>query len=183
MTVSSAASVDVGSGDGAISVAKEGGSTGTVIIGAASGANAVAPGSLSAASLDFGSSTGTLMLNHKGMESDATEFTFAIIGNGTIDVEAGRTELSADSSVFSGTTTVDVGTLALTGNLILRLTDTGSARGVANRCPAWFTMENRGGFLREQLFNRDRTFRAMTCVAQRAGARMRIRRGGFLPLR
>ena len=67
--------------------------------------------------------------------------------------------------------------------VILRLTDTGSARGVANRCWAWFTMENRGGFLRERLFSRDRTFRAMTCVAQRAGARMRIRRGGFLPLR
>ena len=66
---------------------------------------------------------------------------------------------------------------------ILRLTDTGSARGFANRCWAWFTMENRGGFLRERLFNRDRTFRAMTCVAQCAGARMRIRRGGFLPLR
>ena len=67
--------------------------------------------------------------------------------------------------------------------MILQLTDTGSARGVANRCWAWFTMENRGGFLRERLFNRDRTFWAMTCVAQRAGARMRIRRGGFLPLR
>ena len=67
---------------------------------------------------------------------------------------------------------------------ILRLTDTGSAMGGGpNRCWAWFTMEDRGGFLRERLFNRDRTFRAMTCVAQRAGARMRIRRGGFLPLR
>ena len=117
LTVSSGASVDVDNGDGTISVAKESGSTGTVIIGAASGASAAAPGSLSAATLAFGSGTGTLILNHTGTETDATEFAFAITGNGAIDVEAGYTELSADNSGFSGTTTVDVGTLALTGNL------------------------------------------------------------------
>ncbi len=117
LTVSSGATVDANNGKGTITVARESGSNGTVVIGAASGSSAAAPGTLSAASLQFGSGTGTLVLNHTGTEADATELAFTISGKGTIDVEAGFTELSADNSGFSGTTTVDVGTLAITGDL------------------------------------------------------------------
>ncbi len=117
LTVSSGATVDADKAKGIVSVARQSGSNGTVVIGAASGSSAAAPGTLSAASLQFGSGTGTLVLNHTGTEADATELAFTISGKGTIDVEAGYTELSADNSGFSGTTTVDVGTLTVTGDL------------------------------------------------------------------
>ena len=52
-----------------------------------------------------------------------------------------------------------------------------------NRCSACFAMENKGGFPWQQLFNRERTFWAMTCLAQRARAKRRIRCGSFLPCR
>jgi outer membrane autotransporter protein len=96
--------------DGTLTIAYEAGSTGTLIIGAAAGEAAVAAGTLQAASVVFGSGTGTIVFNHT--ETDYT-FAAAISGDGTLDFDSGTTTLSADNSGFTGTTTVDDATLII----------------------------------------------------------------------
>ena len=86
-------------------IAVQGGSIGTLNIGAAVGQAAVAPGTLSAASVNFGSGNGQLVFNHTG-----ANYTFApvIIGSGagtrTVRVEGGTTILTA-TSTYTGPTT------------------------------------------------------------------------------
>jgi outer membrane autotransporter protein len=88
--------------------------TGTVNIGAAEGQAAAAAGKFNAPTLFFGYSNGTLVFNHTNTDY---EFAPAIHAHaaqtGTRDIKqiAGTTRLTADSSGFSGTTTVSGGTL------------------------------------------------------------------------
>lgn len=77
------------------------GSTGTLNIGSAPGSAAVAPGTLSAATVAFGAGTGTINFNHT---SSDYIFAPAITGSGTINAYAGTTELTGDLSGFTGTT-------------------------------------------------------------------------------
>ena len=92
---------------GPIVIAKNAGAIGTLNIGAGAGNPAAAPGTLTAPSLAFGAGTGTLNFNHT---SANYVFAPAISGNGTVNVLAGTTTLTAANS-YSGATNVDAGTL------------------------------------------------------------------------
>lgn len=111
LTISNGGAVIVDSGNGTISVANFGASTGTLNIGAAQGDTAVAAGSLSAATLDFRSGTGgRLVLNHTDTGYD---FSADITDTGAIDLYSGTTSFSGDLSAYTGTMTVDGGTLSI----------------------------------------------------------------------
>jgi T5SS/PEP-CTERM-associated repeat protein/autotransporter-associated beta strand protein len=86
---------------------------GTLNIGAASGAVAEAPGTLSTPIVAFGSGTGQIVFNHT-----ATSYTFAplISGAGTVRVENGTTNLTANNT-YTGNTLVNGGTLLVNGSI------------------------------------------------------------------
>jgi len=88
-------------------IATNAGAIGTLNIGAGVGDPAAAPGTLTALSLAFGAGTGTLNFNHT---SANYVFAPAISGNGTVNVLAGSTTLTAANS-YSGATNVSGGTL------------------------------------------------------------------------
>ena len=98
-------------------IASQGGSTGTLNIGAAAGQAAAAPGTLSTASVDFGDGIGQIVFNHTG-----TNYVFAATiassgaGTGTVHVEAGTTILTA-TSTYTGPTVIDGGTLSVNGSI------------------------------------------------------------------
>ena len=102
------------------------GSNGTLNIGAAAGDTAVAAGTLDAASLVFGSGTGTLNFNHTETSYD---FDTAITGAGALNQLAGVTKLTADSSGFTGTTTISGGTLSVNNTLGGAVNVTGGTLG------------------------------------------------------
>ncbi len=108
------------SDDGTVSVnealylARNTGSTGTLNIGAAATDVAAAAGILDAETLTFGAGAGTLVFNHTDSDYD---FATAISGAGTIDHLAGDTIFSADSSGFTGDTTISDGTVLVDGTL------------------------------------------------------------------
>ncbi|WP_292190062.1 autotransporter domain-containing protein [Mesorhizobium sp.] len=111
LDISNDGAVSVG---GKVAIAKQVGSAGTLNIGGAPGTAAAAPGTLNAASVQFGTGAGAINFNHTG-----TNYAFAssIGGAGTINQIAGNTNLTADSSGFTGATNVDGGRLAVNGSL------------------------------------------------------------------
>ncbi|WP_178131204.1 autotransporter-associated beta strand repeat-containing protein, partial [Reyranella sp. CPCC 100927] len=121
LTVADGGLFSVINGTGTIVVAQNGfpGTSSTLNIGAAAGAPPVAPGTVQAAAVQFGPvsfgpAAGAVTFNHT-----STDYTFtpAIIGKGAINVLAGTSTLTADSSAFTGTTTVAGGTLRVDGKL------------------------------------------------------------------
>ncbi|WP_176936753.1 autotransporter outer membrane beta-barrel domain-containing protein [Bradyrhizobium brasilense] len=94
-------------------VANQAGSTGTVNIGAGLGQAAAAPGTLNTPTVTFGAGTGSIVFNHT---SANYSFDPAISGAGSVLVEAGKTILTANST-YTGTTTVDGGTLSVNGSI------------------------------------------------------------------
>ena len=113
--------------NGPIVIATNAGSIGTLNIGAAAGNPAVAPGTLTAPSLAFGAGVGTLNFNHT---SANYVFAPAISGNGTVNVLAGTTILTADNT-YTGNTTISLGTLQLgnggtSGSIVTNVTDNGT---------------------------------------------------------
>jgi outer membrane autotransporter protein len=94
---------------GPVVIATNGGSIGTLNIGAGAGNPAVAPGTLTAPSIAFGAGTGTINFNHTSADY---VFAPAINGGGNVNVLAGTTILTADNS-YTGGTTVSGGTLAV----------------------------------------------------------------------
>ncbi|OKH87553.1 autotransporter domain-containing protein [Thalassospira sp. TSL5-1] len=121
LTLADGGAVTVNSGTGTLDIAKSSGSTGTLIIGAAAGSDAVAAGTLNAATVAFGSgltgsetSTGKIVFNITN-----TDYTFAsnITGAGSVDIEAGTVNLTGTSSTYTGATTVNGGTLNIAGSI------------------------------------------------------------------
>ncbi|MER9328684.1 autotransporter domain-containing protein [Mesorhizobium sp. M0488] len=113
--------------DFATVIAGQAGSTGTLNIGGAAGAAAIGAGILDSATLQFGLGTGALNFNHTN-----TNYAFdaTISGLGTINQIAGNTNLTADSSSFTGATNVSGGRLAVNGSLASSLvTITGGMLG------------------------------------------------------
>jgi T5SS/PEP-CTERM-associated repeat protein/autotransporter-associated beta strand protein len=115
LTVANGGTVSV---SGRMTIASQAGSTGTLNVGAASGQAAVAPGTVNASSVAFGSGTGGIVFNHT-----ASNYIFAptISGEGSVTVEAGTTILTG-ANTYSGGTTVSGGTLqgtttSLQGNI------------------------------------------------------------------
>ena len=97
----------------AIKVAVNAGATGTINIGAAAGQTALAPGTISAPAIVFGSGDGSIVFNHT-----STNYVFGIPiqGAGSLDVENGTTVLTA-SNTYTGTTTINGGTLDVEGGI------------------------------------------------------------------
>ncbi|GLR92058.1 autotransporter outer membrane beta-barrel domain-containing protein [Bradyrhizobium iriomotense] len=90
-------------------------SAGEIVIGAYAGHTAVAPGTLNASLIQFGAiASGAIEFNHT---SSNYAFDPQLGGNGHIDVDAGVTRLTADSSGFTGVAFINGGTLAVTGSL------------------------------------------------------------------
>lgn len=115
-TVSNGATIETAN---RLRIADVAGSTGTVNIGAAAGDAPTAPGVLQAAlGVRFGNGTGKLVFNHS-----SSDYVFAPAisslspGMGTIDMLAGTTILTGDSSAFSGQTNVLGGALTVNGSL------------------------------------------------------------------
>ena len=94
---------------GPIMIATNVGAIGTLNIGAGAGNAAAAPGTLTAPSLAFGAGTGTLNFNHT---SANYVFAPAISGNGTVNVLAGTTTLTA-ANTYTGGTIISAGRLQL----------------------------------------------------------------------
>ena len=92
---------------GPVVIATRAGSIGTLNIGAGAGSPAAAPGTLTAPSVAFGAGTGTINFNHTSADY---VFAPAISGNGTVNVLAGATTLTA-ANTYSGSTNVNAGTL------------------------------------------------------------------------
>ena len=111
LTIANGGTVSAG---GVVDIAALASSVGTLNIGAPSGSPAAAAGTLNAASVQFGPGAGTINFNHTD-----TNYTFAsaIGGLGTINQIAGMTNLTADSSGFTGATNVTGGQLAVNGSL------------------------------------------------------------------
>jgi len=123
LTVADGASANSSS----LSVAANAGSRGTLNIGAAAGATAAAPGTLSASSVEFGRGTGLLVFNHTAA---AHTFTPAINGAGSVSVLSGTTIFAADKA-YTGGTTISGGTLQLgnggaSGSVVGNITDNGT---------------------------------------------------------
>jgi T5SS/PEP-CTERM-associated repeat protein/autotransporter-associated beta strand protein len=111
LTVANGGTVSV---SGPVTIASQAGSTGTLNVGAASGQAAVAPGTLNASSVAFGSGTGGIVFNHT-----ASNYIFAptISGAGSVTVEAGTTILTA-ANTYTGPTTINGGTLSVNGSIL-----------------------------------------------------------------
>jgi T5SS/PEP-CTERM-associated repeat protein len=99
------------SANGMLLIAKLAGSNGALNIGAAPGSAAAAPGTLTAASVQFGAGTGAINFNHT---SASYLFSQDIIGNGAVNQLSGTTILTGNSA-YTGPTTVDGGTLSVNG--------------------------------------------------------------------
>ncbi|MCV0429537.1 MAG: hypothetical protein K5905_29200, partial [Roseibium sp.] len=97
-----------------ITLAQGAGSVGTINVGAAAGDAAVSAGMIDADTIAFGSGTGRLVFNHT---SDDFVLASDLTGVGSVEVLSGRTDLTGDSSSFSGTTTIDNSQLAVNGIL------------------------------------------------------------------
>ncbi|NLC35433.1 MAG: autotransporter domain-containing protein [Alcaligenaceae bacterium] len=121
LTINQGAVVSIGEHAGnheTVKVGRQVGSTGIINIGAKAGANAVAGGTLNADSLVFGAGNGTLVFNHTAPSSDGLIFAPVITSAGSPDSgairhENGHTILTGNNSGFTGTTTLDGGTLVL----------------------------------------------------------------------
>lgn len=111
LTVANGGGVTVG---GNIVLAYQPGSTGTLNIGGAAGAAAAAPGTVNSANIEFRAGTGAINFNHTGV---GYVFAPAMSGFGTINQLSGETILTADSSAFTGATSVTGGRLAVNGSL------------------------------------------------------------------
>jgi outer membrane autotransporter protein len=109
LTVAGGGAVNVGGGTGAVVVADQAGSIGTLNIGAAPGNTAVAPGTLNAAAVQFGAGTGALNFNHT---SSGYVFAPTITGPGAVNVFAGTTIFTGNNA-YTGGTTINGGTLQL----------------------------------------------------------------------
>lgn len=110
LTISDGGTVSAVSDSSTVIVGNNAGSDGTVNIGAAYGSTAKAAGTLDASEFIFRNGTGTLNFNHTDTDYD---FGAGMSGSGTVNQIAGVTNLTGDSSGFTGTTTISGGTLSI----------------------------------------------------------------------
>ncbi len=115
LTISNGGNV---SANGALLIANQVGSTGALNIGAAPGSAAATPGTLTAATIQFGAGTGAISFNHT-----STGYVFAsdIIdggpGNSGVVNQLSGTTILTGTSTYTGPTFVDGGTLSVSGSI------------------------------------------------------------------
>lgn len=125
LTISNGGAVSVG---GQLLIANQAGSNGALNIGAAPGAAAMAPGTLTATSVQFGAGTGAINFNHT---SSAYLFSSDITGAGAVNQLSGHTILTGNES-YTGATGVSGGTLSVNSSIAsssLTTVDTGGTLG------------------------------------------------------
>lgn len=127
LTIADGGLVQTNSG---VSIGQEVGSTGTLNIGAASGAAAVAAGTLSAYGVVFGEGDASIVFNHSGTDYD---FDTSITGAGEVNVESGTTIFSTNHD-YSGDTIISGGTLLVNGSVTsdIYVNGTGSFGGTGS---------------------------------------------------
>ncbi len=97
---------------GGIRLGEVAGTTGTLNIGAAAGAPALAPGIVTTPTVELGAGNGAIVFNHIAA---AYQFAPAIVGTGRVDLLAGRTTL-AGANTYVGQTSVTGGAILQIGN-------------------------------------------------------------------
>jgi T5SS/PEP-CTERM-associated repeat protein/autotransporter-associated beta strand protein len=108
LTLTDGATIEAGT----IKIGYLDGATGVLNIGAAAGETATAAGTIDTAEIALGSGESRLVLNHNSSNYEiAANFT----GSGALDVLAGTTLLSGDSSAFAGSISVQGGKAILAG--------------------------------------------------------------------
>jgi fibronectin-binding autotransporter adhesin len=122
LTISNGATVRTGSYAGGVAdfvgIAGVATASGTLNIGAASGAAAATAGTLLADQIRFALGTGTIVFNHTGLpDGSDLDFVAALRGKGSIKHESGTTILSGDGSAFTGSTAVSGGKLVVANKL------------------------------------------------------------------
>ena len=134
---------DSGIVTGPVVIATNAGSIGTLNIGAGAGNPAAAPGTLTAPSVAFGAGTGTLNFNHT-----STNYVFApaISGNGSVNVLAGVTTLTANNT-YTGATTINGGALIVNGSIASSSTTVNSGAALLGSGTVGTTQVNAGGLL------------------------------------
>ena len=90
----------------------------SIIIGSAVGQTPVDPGTITASGISIIEPGVTLIFNHAATSTNTYEFSTPITGlgdaeTGSISIAAGYTVFTGDNSGFTGTTTIDSGTLAV----------------------------------------------------------------------
>nr|WP_249811133.1 autotransporter domain-containing protein [Bradyrhizobium sp. 149] len=135
LTIADGGSVSIGN---TLTIAVNGGSSGTLNIGAASGQAAAAAGALVTPSVVFGAGTGRIVFNHTD-----TGYVFASNVSG-----AGATRTEAGTTIFTGTNTYSGGTTITGGKLQLgNGGTTGSITGnVTNNATLAFNRSDSYGF-------------------------------------
>lgn len=111
LTIADEGAVNVGAGSGTVRVGHHSGATGTLNVGAASGDDAVAAGTLNAASVQFGAGTGQIVFNHL---DDGHVFSGDISGAGEVLHLSGTTIMNGENT-YTGGTIVSGGTLRAGG--------------------------------------------------------------------
>lgn len=111
LTISNEGLVNIDDGGSNLLVAHSTGSTGTLIIGAAQGDDAVAAGTLQARRVVFGAGDGTLVFNHT---DENYIFSTDITGTGEVLHLSGTTTLTGENT-YTGGTIVSGGTLRAGG--------------------------------------------------------------------
>ncbi|MBE7243623.1 MAG: autotransporter domain-containing protein [Actinomycetospora chiangmaiensis] len=130
LSLSGGSVLQVGSqGGGAVTIARDAGSSGTLYIGSAPRGAPLTAGSLQAGSVAFGSGTGTIVFNHAG-NPDGSPVTFAptISGTGSVSQIAGTTILPG-ANTYAGQTTISGGTLTIQNSTALGVADGTAANG------------------------------------------------------
>ncbi len=127
-----------------VRIADEASSVGALNIGGAAGAPAAAPGLLSAPAIFFGAGTGTLNFNHSDL-STAYNFSTTLVGAGTLNHNAGWTNLTEDSSLFTGPTHVNGGRLVVYGGMNQSLFDVNNGGTLGGNGYVGGTVVNAGG--------------------------------------
>ena len=114
LTIADGGTVSAVSGSSTVTLGYTASGNGTINIGAAAGSAAKGAGTLDAKEFIFRNGAGTLNFNHTDTDY---QFAAGMSGSGTINQIAGVTNLTGDSSGFTGVTTVDGGALNITGKL------------------------------------------------------------------
>jgi len=127
-----------------VRIADEATSVGVLNIGGAAGAPAVAPGKLSAPAIIFGAGIGSLNFNHSDL-SGAYDFSVPLVGTGTLNHNAGWTNLREDSALFTGPTHVNGGRLVVYGGMGSSLFDVNSGGTLGGNGYVGGTVVNAGG--------------------------------------
>lgn len=116
LTIADRAAVSI---EGNLILGAQAGSTGTLNIGGGAGQAAAAPGTLDVHGniILFANGVGAINFNHTGSNYTFDTMIDGFGGQGTINQIAGTTILTADSSTFTGPTSVIGGRLAVNGSL------------------------------------------------------------------